>query len=108
VEVDIVDITFEPLTANNKSADVTVLVSRKGNVSLYGNMTLLHRATSNDEFEPVGFTNGVNVFHERDRNTITIPWTEKPYVAGGQIKVVFEGAKEMAGAFSIDRIVDLN
>lgn len=107
VQVGIETIEFESINANNKQGDATVYITRKGNSSAYGNLTLLHRVGSNDAFEPVGYTNGVNIFHEQSRNKLIIPWTEKPYSPAGEIKVIFEGTKEMADLFYVEKVMPL-
>jgi len=107
VDVGIESIKFDSVNATNKKGDATVVVTRKGNSSAYGNLILLHRIAKTDAFEPVGYTNGVNIFHEQSRNTLVIPWTEKPYTPAGEIKVVFEGTKEMSGLFYVEKILPL-
>lgn len=107
VQVKIDKIDFTAINANNKVAEATIYFSREGNTSAYGDATLYHRVSNNDDFEPVGYTKGINIFHEQKKARIVIPWTEKPYNPAGEIKVVFEGIKEMKGQFYTEMVQSL-
>lgn len=107
VAVNIADVEIHISADNSKHTEVVVALTRVGTTSAYGNLTLLHRTNSTEPFGAVGFTNGVNLFHEISKNTIVIPWTEKPFVGVGEIKIVFEAANSKSSALYAEKIIKL-
>ncbi|MFT5542804.1 MAG: fimbrial chaperone protein [Arenicella sp.] len=105
VSVDIDKISFTPPSAENETPQALVFLTREGDSSAYGNLTLFHRENSNAPYEPVGYSNGLNIFHEEKNSQRAIAWTEKPYSVGGELKVVYQGVEEMKGAFYAEKVL---
>jgi P pilus assembly chaperone PapD len=107
VSVNIDKISLVPPSAKNRFATVLVFLTRDGDSSAYGDITLFHRENSNAPYDAVGYSNGVNIFHEENKSKRVLSWSVKPYSVGGEIKVVYQGVKEMKGLFYAEKVLAL-
>jgi fimbrial chaperone protein len=74
---------------------------------VFGNMTLFFRAVGADTYVPVGYLNGVNMFHESKKISSTIAWSEKIDIQNGELKLVYKGVKEFKGKFEVEAKISI-
>ena len=128
IKLDVLTSYAIPVVISNSSSELDLIVSQMkfakinnknyvGNLEFtlekqidrgaYGDMTLFFRAVGTETYVPVGYLNGVNMFHESKKISSTIAWSEKIDIQNGELKLVYKGVKEFKGKFEVEAKINI-
>ncbi len=91
----------------NYKAVVEFTLEKNTPKSAYGDMTLYFKAQGSDEYVPVGYLNGVNIFHESTEIASNVAWSENVALESGSLKLVYKGIKEFKDKFEVQSEINI-
>jgi P pilus assembly chaperone PapD len=100
-------IKFSKINNKNYAGSLEFTIEKQVARGAYGDMTLFFRADGNDTYVPVGYLNGVNMFHESKKISSTIAWSEKIDIRSGELKLLYKGIKEFKGKFEVEAKINI-
>lgn len=84
-------ITSAKITRNKQGLwQLATEIKRQGDFSSFGKLSLLWRASANEDYEEVTFLNNVSLYRETPKRTLTMVVPDKN-IKKGQYKVVYSG-----------------
>lgn len=93
-EVNLLSATYIREASGESFGNVELKLENLNQTSSHGNFTVYFKPQGGSEFEPVGYDNAVNIFHEIDTMTRSIPLVKPVTTPNGRFKLVFEGKEE--------------
>ncbi len=106
-QIEFSSLDFSLSQGRNYPAKLNFTLSKQVPRSVFGNMTMLFKPDGSDEFVPVGYLNGVNVFHETSELRQHLAWTEDVPISSGRLRLEYKGIREFAGKFEISKEINI-
>lgn len=107
LDLTVSQIKFSKTNDKNYTGNLEFTVEKQVARGVYGDMTLFFKAVGTDTYLPVGYLNGVNMFHESKKISSTIAWSEKIDIQNGELKLVYKGVKEFKGKFEVEAKISI-
>ncbi|MFC3120368.1 hypothetical protein [Agaribacter flavus] len=88
-DLKIEQVNFLPSTGNSRHGNIYVSFQKPLGNSVFGDLVAKFKKDGSSEFVPVGFLNGVNIFHENEQAERLISWSQNVPVEPGTLSVEF-------------------
>lgn len=106
--VSIEEVTFQPAQNGSKQGNVLVKFKKELGVSVRGDITVLFAESGSNNYEPIGYLNGVNIFHEVTNAIRLVAWSQDIKPAQGNLKVIYDIAGHQKRHILAEAVVPLN
>lgn len=101
-------VVFQPAKNGAKQGNILVNFNKEFGVSLRGDITVSFAENGSSNYEPVGYLNGVNMFHEVTNATRLIAWSQNVTPTQGNLKVIYDTAGHQKRQVIAEAVVPLN
>jgi hypothetical protein len=106
-EVNLISAVYNSEASGESFGSIELTLENLNGTSSHGNFTVYFKPQGGSKFEPVGYDNAVNIFHEVETMTRSIPLVKALSAPNGRFKLVYEGKEEFTNKLSSEIFWDI-